>query len=660
MMVDCQYSKRSAMKRIHLNIESLEDRSTPAQFGVPWNEPTHLTLSFVPDKTSAVGGQSDLFAKLDAQMPREVWQQAILKGFQSWGEVANINVGLVTDSGAALGASGPVQGDARFGDIRVAGQALTPGNLAVSVPPSAYLSGTYAGDLLINTASSFLPSSLSAVALHEAGHALGLPHSTDPQSVMFSHLNSNTVLAAADIAAIRDLYGNRQPDANEEHNGNADNNVLDRASRIRYSSSEYTGATPLVVYGDITTPSDVDYFWLKPVDDYSGPITFRVQTSGVSLLTPRLTILRENGQVLATGSASGAFGGVVSVTLPTSNSGEKYYARVEAASNATHTIGRYGLAASFGSLLQPTALSVDQVIRGPYENLKPDVIAKLFVDPATALFDDDLHENDDPATATQLEPGQGQFSAKHLQATASLSDGSDVDTYLVRTPQASGNQQWVFTASTRGLGANGVTPSIQILNTNLTVVPATVIVNGNGTYTVQATAALANQDYYVRVAGPSTVGNYALDVTFGTVAAEVGTYSAQTLATASSIARFKLTLTQSQVLSLNLGVTGAAGAVRMDFRNSSGKIVLTLTARVGDVVSGVSELLNPGTYGVTLTPIDTTGPVRFTLRGTSITIPIGAVVEGVTQKPHAVSVAFPDEFAKLGKAGLKWVLIFLS
>src|SRR5262245_28902502 len=177
-------------------LDPLEARDTPAQFGVPWGDPTHLTLSFVPDGTPAAGHASGLFAALDAAMPRAVWQGAILQAFQTWATLANVNIGLVADDGSTFGTPGLAQGDRRFADIRVGGHPMT-GEFAVAVPPDPFVAGTLAGDVFVNTAVRFDPDTLYAVALHEAGHALGLAPSTDPRSVMYHELRGNTVPTAA-------------------------------------------------------------------------------------------------------------------------------------------------------------------------------------------------------------------------------------------------------------------------------------------------------------------------------------------------------------------------------------------------------------------------------------------------------------------------------
>ena len=48
-----------------------------------------------------------------------------------------------------------------------------------------------------------------SIALHEAGHALGLGHSDNPNAVMYPYYRMRAALQAEDIAAIRELYATR-------------------------------------------------------------------------------------------------------------------------------------------------------------------------------------------------------------------------------------------------------------------------------------------------------------------------------------------------------------------------------------------------------------------------------------------------------------------
>src|SRR5262249_6059237 len=245
-------------RRTRYSVESLEDRAVPATFGVPWSDPSHLTLSFVPDGTPIAGHTSTLFQTLNASLGSTAdWQRQVLQAFQTWAVNANINIGLVADGGQALGVAGNSQHDPRFGDVRVGGQPMSPDALSISVPYDPTVASTMTGDVLVNTSARFgSGADLLSVLLHEAGHVFGLGESSDPKSPLYTQDLGNTQLTSGDIAAIQALYGTRAPDP---HEGSAGNDSMSTATTIQ-SPGSYTGTTPLIAYGDITTNKDVDFF----------------------------------------------------------------------------------------------------------------------------------------------------------------------------------------------------------------------------------------------------------------------------------------------------------------------------------------------------------------------------------------------------------------
>lgn len=203
-------------------LEYLEDRLTPAQFGVPWADPTHLTVSFVADGaalgkswTDGTGAAhqastSNLSASMSATMSSAVWQGEILRALQTWASQIGVQVTQVADGGQRLGETGASQGDARFGDIRIWGAALSSDALAVTTPPGS-ANGTAAGDIVFNTNVAFgvgTGADLYTTALQEVGHALGLDNSTNVNSAMFElYSGVRTGLDPTDVTAIHSLYG---------------------------------------------------------------------------------------------------------------------------------------------------------------------------------------------------------------------------------------------------------------------------------------------------------------------------------------------------------------------------------------------------------------------------------------------------------------------
>src|SRR5262245_17484594 len=158
--------------RLRSAFETLEDRTLPTTFGVPWADPEHLTLSFANSGTQTPLGASNLAQVLSAAGTSAQWKFTILRAFQTWAANSNINLGLVSDGGQAIGSVGAVQGDSRFGDIRIATGPLSP-DVFASTSPFSWTGSTLSGDMMLNslvqfgTGSSSNYADLFSVALHE-------------------------------------------------------------------------------------------------------------------------------------------------------------------------------------------------------------------------------------------------------------------------------------------------------------------------------------------------------------------------------------------------------------------------------------------------------------------------------------------------------------
>ena len=167
--------RRSTLTR-RLCAERLEARDVPATFGLAWPDPQHLTVSFVPDKSAAAGAPSGLFHTLNDTASTAVWKTEILRALQTWAAQANINIGVVDDGGQAIGTPGALQGDKRFGDIRLSARPEGADALALTAPLDL-IAGTRSGDIELNSNVTFgigpaARFDLFTVVLHEAGHAL--------------------------------------------------------------------------------------------------------------------------------------------------------------------------------------------------------------------------------------------------------------------------------------------------------------------------------------------------------------------------------------------------------------------------------------------------------------------------------------------------------
>lgn len=604
---------------------------------LPWSEANSLTLSFAPDGTRIGQHTSSLFATLGNWSSRE-WQDAVVGAFQTWARTSNINVGVVKDDGSPFGTAAPNYGDPRFGDVRLGAVPMSLDSLAVAIPHDDPVAGSWSGDVLFNSEVNFASiDEVFAVALHEIGHVLGLGHSADPQSPMYETLDaSRRTPSAADLQALQGLYGSRAPDLHEEESGN---DTLDRATRIKYADEAeegaaiYDGSTPLVVYGDVGGSADTDLFRLDILPGYTGPVTVRIVTAGISQLAPHLTLLSRRGQVLE--SVAVLAGQDATLVIPAATDG-KYYLQIDGPESGLADTGAYALVATFDARLTVSQADITRVVRAgrritglDQEEISEADTRRMFQNPQQLpTLDDDSHTDDDPGSGVTLAPVGESARLSQYRIVASLSDANDKDYYRLELSETSAGTDLLLRL--QSLDVDGLIPRLGIVDDAGNEVPLRVLANGLGQFVARAEGVARKRPYFIRVehaanAASFTTGNYELNVIASVLPLDLTVFAHGSLPADRGHVEHSLLVARSQLFSLALESSASGGVVWATVYDDHQRPVHLIAGEAGETRSATSVLLDPGAYTVVFgaqgAPSGTT--LDYSLVGTRLDEPIG-------------------------------------
>jgi hypothetical protein len=608
------------------DLEPLEDRTMPSTFGIPWADPNHLTLSFAADGTATPLGANSLSQTLSTAGSTAAWQREILRAFQTWAAKANIDIGLVADGGQALGALGAVQSDSRFGDIRIAAAPLSQGVLA-STSPFSWTGTTLSGDMVFNALASFVKGNVAgkydlfSVALHEAGHALGLDHSHEDDSAIGETYEYRTGLSLDDIAELRALYGTRSHDAFDR---STNNNVLYRADNL----PRVSGSSQLLANADLTTQTDVDFYKFQtPLLTASlSSVVVRLKASGISLLTASITVYDSAGRVVGSAASKDPLNNDLTVRFRAGLLGGTYFVKVDGAGNGAFDIGGYKLAVDFlsvGGVLGPITDTLDAVLDG--------------------------HTDDVLANALGLSAPSSTDSRFDAIYRGVIEDSVDVDSYRIRTDKFSSGTAVTLNAIVWGLDSRPLDPRIRVCDAAGKPVAFQVLANDAGLFSLQVPNAIAGRDYFIQVAArtpgrANDTGRYFLGADFNRNEPLEFDGVASGSVVSGQTQSGSLTLTDAGVFHFALA-PGAftAGTVTMTVHDEMGNVVFTLTAAAGQPPVTTTRNLKAGTYTVRYSAAgNTLKPADFGLYLIKLSDGVG---------PYSTSTSSPPSSSSGGSSG---------
>jgi Matrixin/Glucodextranase, domain B len=164
---------------------------------------------WTPDATGSVT-LTYSFEALSTQIDTGAQQSEITRALEEWASYANVGFVAGTNPTASRNVDIKFASGAHGDDYPF----LSGSVMAHAFYPVPFNPEPIAGNIHFNAAENWqigADTDVFSVALHEAGHALGLGHSDQPEAVMYPYYHMVTGLSASDIATIQVLYGSKSP-----------------------------------------------------------------------------------------------------------------------------------------------------------------------------------------------------------------------------------------------------------------------------------------------------------------------------------------------------------------------------------------------------------------------------------------------------------------
>lgn len=628
--------------------ESLEQRDLLHGGGIS----ALLTVSYAPDTTDISGQPSSLHSTFSHLGTDKQWQSAITDAFHQWAKHTNADIGVVDDFGDPFGTP---EGTSQFGDIRIGAAPLADSVMAISLPSDNLALGSWASDIIFNSRVDWTSlEQLASVALHEAGHIFGLEHTDDPTSVMHVHgVSEITSPSAADIANLQFLYGERNLDNNE---------LTQRNDSVEVSTDLSTNLAEemlSLLYGDISSRDDVDFYRITAGDEIEGAVRIVVDNGGVSTADFVVKLYDDDGELLEEQherDVTGAF------TLDYEfDDAEEFFVSVELSENSSVDSGGYFVAVS----LDPEELEDDDD-NDEYDDLDDDELRAvgdevrgLLLANGDFLFNEDFADDDDLETANQITPRSFNAGRTWYEQVGSIS-GEDIDYFRLQSPEDEVGLQNVMTVRVQAITGLALAPRVRVVDELGRELNAQIIRSGNGEHIVQVADVAPETDMFIEVAaedpnGRASRGNYQLSVNFGAEVVEMTRFADGVLSQTQPAQYHQLFVATPQLfhflLSASESAAANAPAVRMELFDSAGTVVHSLNVEPGQTRSSQNPLLPPGAYTlrVSFESEPTVGTeLSYQLEGFAVSNPLGVVPVDPTAEPIYQCDGVSDQFCYPG------------